>query len=185
MLLDGGPGAAVRAAATVGALSHPRSRLEVLLLCREDDDATLRAARALARRPPHRVVPLPMLLPSTRGAALAYGAHLARGELIAVLEPGDVPVPALLGTAAAALVTDGPRAGAAQAPDSDRLGDKLAGRLGRARVRRSGLVVRADALQQAGSWDPAGDGDDLGRRLRARGLRVVGLDADAAIVPGG
>jgi hypothetical protein len=185
MLLGRGAGDAVRAAATIGALAHPRSCLEVLLLCRRDDEATLRAARGLARRPPHRVVPLPESLPPTRGAALAYGAHVARGELLVLLEAGDVPAAGLIAAATAGLVADGAHAGAAQAADDDGLAGRLAERLGRPRVRRSGLVVRADALRAAGYWDPQGDGGDLGRRLRARGLRIVALGADATVAPGG
>jgi hypothetical protein len=110
--LRDGVGATVQAATTLAALGHPPD--EVLLLVDARDDAAHRAATALARDATHRVIATPPQLPPGRAALLAYGHLLARGEHVAVLDPGDIPAPDLLRHASAALARH-PRATAVQA----------------------------------------------------------------------
>ncbi|HWI71972.1 MAG TPA: glycosyltransferase [Baekduia sp.] len=110
--LRDGIGATVHAATTLAALDQAPD--EVLLLVDARDDAARRAAAALARDATQRVIATPPQLPTTRAAMLAYGRHLARGEHVAVLDPGDIPAPAFLRHASAAL-TRHPRATAVQA----------------------------------------------------------------------
>jgi hypothetical protein len=201
--LGGGPGASARAAATLAALDHPGARLEVLLLCPAQDLAGVRAARELTRRRPYRLVLVPADVPASRGALLDYGLLLARGELVAVLDPGDVPAPRLLRAAGAALARGGRRTVAAQAtlvpppgrgiaaawlaaecaawhellaPGLARLGLPLP-------LSSTGLVLRRDALQEIAGWDPAGaaEGVDLGLRLHTSGFRATTVDAAVGV----
>jgi hypothetical protein len=208
--LHGGAGAAVRAAGTLATLDYPMSRLEVLLLCREGDAATERAARQLARHRPHRLVVAPAALPDTPTALLSYGLLLARGELVGVLAPGDVPDPRLLRCAVAALDAGGRGLAAAQAslappvvagllgawPAAARAAwhELLAPGLVRLKLglllSTSGVVVRRSSLEAVGGWDPAGaaEGPDLGLRLAACGLRTTALSSAIGVeeaVPAG
>jgi len=199
--MDGGPGAAVRAAGTLATLDYPFSHLEILLLCREPDASTVRAARRLARRRPHRLVLAPASLPPGHPALLSYGLLLARGELVGVLEPGDVPDPRLLRTAVAALEAGGRRVAAAQgslAPPTKpgALGAWPAGARaawhellapGVARLRLplplsdTGLVARRSSLEAVGGWDPTSTSDGPGLGLRLAGAGLVGIAIDAAV----
>jgi glycosyltransferase XagB len=204
----GGPGAAVSAAATLAALDHPRARLEVLLLCRAQDAAGIRAARELTRHRPHRLIVAPADVPPSRGALLDYGLLLARGEHVAVLDPGDVPDPHLLQAAGDALAAAGRRTVAAQAalaPSAEgglvpawqaaeraAWHDLLAPGLARLGLplplATTGLVLRRAALEEIAGWDPASaaEGVDLGVRLHKSGLRATTVDAAVGVAaPGG
>src|SRR4051812_21952119 len=208
--LGGGPGAAVRAAATLAALDHPGARLEVLLLCPAQDAAGVRAVRELARRRPHRLVVVPAAVGGTRAALLDYGLLLARGEHVAVLDPGDVPAPDLLRAGGEALARGGRRTIAAQAALAPPAGggipgawlaaecaawhDLLAPGLARLGLplplASSGLVLRRDGLEEIAGWDPgcAAEGVDLGLRLHKMGFRATTSGAAVGVagthVPG-
>jgi cellulose synthase/poly-beta-1,6-N-acetylglucosamine synthase-like glycosyltransferase len=206
--LGGGPDASARAAATLAALDHPRARLEVLLLCPAHDLAGLRAARALTGQKPVRLATIPADVPATRGAMLAYGLLLARGEHVAVLDAGDVPAPGLLVAAGAALAAGGSRRIAVQAALAPSAGGGLVGRAesaawhgllapGLARLglpvplASTGVVLRRAGLEDIGGWDPAceAEGVDLGLRLHKSGFRAgtagagVGVAAPGAPAP--
>jgi hypothetical protein len=201
--LGGGRGASVRAAATLAALDHPGARLEVLLLCPAQDLAGVRAARELIRRRPHRLIVVPAGLEATRGALLDYGALLARGELLAVLDPGDVPAPTLLRAAGETLAAGGPRTVAAQAALVPPPGRGIAGAWvaaecavwhdllapGLARLglplplAATAIVLRRAALEEIGAWDPAcsAEGVDLGLRLHKSGYRATTVDTAVGV----
>jgi hypothetical protein len=201
--LGGGPGASVRAAATLASLDHPGARLEVLLLCPAQDLAGVRAARELTRRRPHRLVVVPADVPATRGALLDYGALLARGDHLAVLDPGDVPAPTLLAAAGEALALGGRRTVAAQAALVPPAGPGLAAAWlaaecaawhdllapGLARLglplplASTGVVLRRDAFAEVAGWDPAcrAEGVDLGLRLHKSGFRATTVDAAVGV----
>ena len=201
--LGGGPGASVRAAATLASLDHPGARLEVLLLCPAQDLAGVRAARELIRRRPHRLVVVPADVPPTRGALLDYGTLMARGELLAVLDPGDVPAPTLLRTAGETLAAGGRRTIAAQAalvPPPGRgiaaawvaaecaaWHDLLAPGLARLGLplplASSAVVLRRAAIEEIGAWDPAcpAEGVDLGLRLHKSGYRATTVDTAVGV----
>jgi hypothetical protein len=201
--LGGGRGAAVRAGATLAALDHPGARLEVLLLCPAQDLAGVRAARELTHRRPHRLVLVPADVPATRGALLDYGLLLARGELVAVLDPGDVPAPSLLRGAGAALALGGRRTVAAQAalvaPPGPGIAAAWLGAMGAAwhdllapglarmglplPLASTGLVLRRDALEEIAGWDPAcaAAGVDLGLRLHKSGFRATTVDGAVGV----
>jgi hypothetical protein len=166
MALDGGVGAAVQAATTLAALDHPPERLEVILLVSGDDAPGVRAARTT----PHRV----LAGPRDRRARLDLGLLLARGEHVAVLDPGDIPAPHLLRHADAALARAGVAAARAQpahpvpapAPSRRRL---ALHRAPPTPLPRSGLVVRRAVLDALGGFA------DLAARLHAARLQVATL----------
>jgi hypothetical protein len=203
--LGGGPGAVARAEATLAALDHPGARLEVLLLVPAQDLAGVRAARELARHRPNRLVLVPGDVPPTRAAILDYGVLLARGELVAVLDAGDVPAPGLLTAGGDALAAGGRRVVAAQAALAPPPGsgiaaawlaaecaawhDLLAPGLARLGLplplASTGVVLRRSALEDIGGWDPfsAAEGVDLGLRLHKSGFRAT--TADTAVATAG
>lgn len=201
--LGGGPAASAGAAATLAALEHPRARLEVLLLCPAPDLPGVRAARELARRRRHRLVVVPADVPATRAGMLAYGLLLARGEHIAILDPGDVPAPGLLRAAGDALHGGGRRTAAAQTALAPPAGLGLVGawtaagcaawhellapglaRLGLpVPLASTGVVVRREALEEVAGWDPtcSAEGVDLGLRLHKAGFRATTVAAAVGV----
>lgn len=76
---------------SLGALDYPREKMEVLLLCEEDDGETLAAARRLSPGPPFRVVVVPRSLPRTKPKACNLGLAEARGELLVIYDAEDMP----------------------------------------------------------------------------------------------
>jgi hypothetical protein len=171
--LTGGVGATVHAATTLASLDHPADRLEVLLLVAARDASGARAAHALADGPGHRVITLPPELPADRDAALHYGLLLARGEHVAVLDPGDIPAPGLLGAADRALAA--PDVAAAQAQlDPPAPAQRGPAWHRHAPLARTGVVVRRDVAEDLGGWR------QLDRRLRRAGLRIAPLTETVA-----
>ena len=172
LALPGGVGPAVQAATTLAALDHPPQQLEVLLLVRAQDAQGARAARTTGRR----VVVAPAALPEGRTALLDLGLLLARGEHVAVLDPGDIPAPRLLGHADRALAAEGVAAVRAHQPPQQPPEPRRRGLRGRAApsppapLPATGVVVRRDVLDAVGGWR------DLALKLHAARLRVVTLD---------
>lgn len=176
--LPGGVGPAVQAATTLAALDHPRQQLEVLLLVRAHDAQGALAARTTG----HRVVVAPASLPDDRTALLDLGLLLARGEHVAVLDPGDIPAPRLLAHADAALAHEGVAAARTHPPDATPTTPTTPPAPRRRGLRRApaapppaplpttGLVARRDVLDAVGGWR------DLAAKLHAAQLRVVTLD---------
>ena len=172
--LAGGVGAAVHAATTLASLDHPAERLEVLLLVASGDVAGARAAKALAQSSGHRVIALPATLPPTRDAVLDYGLLLARGDHVAVLDPGDTPAPGLLRAADAALAAAGVAAAQAlldPAASSPRAGPAWHRHTALA---HTGVVVRREVAEDLGGWR------HLDRRLSRAGLEVASLPETVA-----
>jgi hypothetical protein len=171
--LTGGVGATVHAATTLASLDHPAERLEVLLLVAAQDAIGARAAHALADGAGHRVIALPPQLPADRDATLHYGLLLARGEHVAVLDPGDIPAPGLLSAADHALA--GPDVAAAQAQlDPPAPSQRGPAWHRHAPLARTGVVVRRDVAEDLGGWR------QLDRRLRRAGLRIAPLPETVA-----
>ncbi|WP_445148390.1 hypothetical protein [Baekduia sp. Peel2402] len=172
--LPGGVGPAVQAATTLAALDHPLQQLEVVLLVRAHDAQGARAARTTG----HRVVIAPASLPDGRLALLDLGLLLARGDHVAVLDPGDIPAPRLFHHADAALAAEGVAAARVHAPPNaaedtptpKRRGLRRAATPPPAPLPATGVVVRRDVLDAVGGWR------DLAAKLHEAQLRVVTLD---------
>ena len=87
-------------AAIVGLLTHnirrldyPASKLEVLLLCEEDDDETIAAIEASELPDNYHLIRVPEGHPRTKPRACNYGLLLARGQLCVIYDAEDRPDP--------------------------------------------------------------------------------------------
>ena len=75
------------------ALDYPRTRLDVKLLCEEDDLETVEAIRALSLPPHFHLVVVPDSLPKTKPKACNYGLQLATGTYCVIYDAEDRPDP--------------------------------------------------------------------------------------------
>lgn len=75
------------------ALDYPRTRLDVKLLCEEDDDDTVEAIRALGLPPHYHLVVVPDGQPKTKPKACNYGLQLATGTYCVIYDAEDRPDP--------------------------------------------------------------------------------------------
>ena len=74
-------------------LKWPRSRLEIKLVCEEDDFDTLSAIRAHQLRSYVEIVEVPPQGPRTKPKALRYALPLATGEFVVLYDAEDRPHP--------------------------------------------------------------------------------------------
>lgn len=72
-------------------LDWPRSRLDIKLICEEDDEETLQALRQLSLGPWYEIVAVPVRHPRTKPKALAYALPGARGDYLAIYDAEDRP----------------------------------------------------------------------------------------------
>lgn len=77
-------------------LDWPRSRLDIKLICEEDDAETLQALRQLSLGPWYEIVAVPVRHPRTKPKALAYALPGARGDYLAIYDAEDRPAPGQL-----------------------------------------------------------------------------------------
>jgi cellulose synthase/poly-beta-1,6-N-acetylglucosamine synthase-like glycosyltransferase len=75
------------------ALDYPRTRLDIKLLCEEDDVETVDAVRALGLPPHFHLVVVPDSLPKTKPKACNYGLQLATGDYCVIYDAEDRPDP--------------------------------------------------------------------------------------------
>lgn len=89
----------------VGALDRldwPKSRLDIKLVCEEDDTATIKAIQRANPGPHVEIIRVPPSLPRTKPKALTYALSGARGTFVAVYDAEDRPHPQQLREAHAA-----------------------------------------------------------------------------------
>ncbi|MGZ4445692.1 MAG: glycosyltransferase [Nocardioides sp.] len=77
----------------LNALDYPRTRLDVKLLCEEDDEETVEAIRSMALPPHFHLVVVPDSLPKTKPKACNYGLQLATGHYCVIFDAEDRPDP--------------------------------------------------------------------------------------------
>lgn len=77
----------------IDALDYPRTRLDVKLLCEEDDEETIDAVRDLALPPHFHLVVVPDSQPKTKPKACNYGLQLATGAFCVIFDAEDRPDP--------------------------------------------------------------------------------------------
>lgn len=77
----------------LGKLQWPHAKLEIKLVCEEDDHETLAALRAHHLRPFVEIVEVPAGGPRTKPKALAYALPLCSGELVTLYDAEDRPHP--------------------------------------------------------------------------------------------
>ncbi len=97
-------------------LDWPRSRLDIKLICEEDDEETIAALRALPLASEYEIVLVPVHLPRTKPKALSYALPGARGTFITVYDAEDRPHPGQLREAHAAFMAAPRRVICLQAP---------------------------------------------------------------------
>ena len=77
----------------INALDYPRTRLDVKLLCEEDDDETINKIKELALPPHFHLVVVPDSQPKTKPKACNYGLQLATGTFTVIFDAEDRPDP--------------------------------------------------------------------------------------------
>ena len=74
-------------------LDYPRTRLDVKLLCEEDDTDTIAMIRSLNLPPHFHLVVVPDALPKTKPKACNFGLQLATGDFCVIFDAEDRPEP--------------------------------------------------------------------------------------------
>lgn len=77
----------------INELDYPRTRLDVKLLCEEDDVDTIETIRSLDLPPHFHLVVVPDALPKTKPKACNYGLQLATGSFCVIFDAEDRPEP--------------------------------------------------------------------------------------------
>ncbi|QWF23056.1 glycosyltransferase [Nocardioides sp. LMS-CY] len=77
----------------INELDYPRTRLDVKLLCEEDDVDTIETIRSLNLPPHFHLVVVPDALPKTKPKACNYGLQLATGSFCVIFDAEDRPEP--------------------------------------------------------------------------------------------
>jgi len=181
--------------AALDRLVWPREKLEVRLVCEEDDAATLAAIRARPLPPHMEIVEVPPGEPRTKPKALAYALPMTGGEFVTLYDAEDRPDPMQLVEAWQRFRAGGPGLGVLQAPLE--ISNSHAGIIARMFafeyaglfrgmlpwLSRRRLVLplggtsnhfRRTALEEVGGWDPFNvtEDADLGMRLARFGYRA-------------
>ncbi len=172
----------------LSALDWPAGRLEVKLVCEEDDTNTIAAIRAAHPPAFFEIIAVPPAMPRTKPKALNYALPTTSGEFVALYDAEDRPDPLQLREAWARFRRDGADLACLQAPlviANDRasaLSRMFAmeyaalfrGLLPYLSARSAFLPLggtsnhfRRAALDDAGAWDPFNvtEDADLGLRL--------------------
>lgn len=97
-------------------LDWPRSRLDIKLICEEDDAATIAALKALPLAREYEIVLVPVHMPRTKPKALTYALPGVRGRYVTVYDAEDRPHPGQLREAHAAFAAALPHVICLQAP---------------------------------------------------------------------
>jgi cellulose synthase/poly-beta-1,6-N-acetylglucosamine synthase-like glycosyltransferase len=175
-------------------LDWPKSRLDIKIVCEDDDAETLQALQALDPGPAIEIVRVPGGGPRTKPKALCYALAGARGDYLAVYDAEDRPHPGQLREAYSVFRSEPGELACLQAPLVVANGGETwlaslfaieyAG-LFRALLpylSRRGLPLplggtsnhfRTAALIECGAWDPYNvtEDADLGLRLHRMGYR--------------
>ena len=176
-------------------IDWPGSKLEIKLVCEEDDVTTLAALDTQALPPNMEVVRVPVFGPRTKPKALAYALPLTGGEFVALYDAEDQPHPGQLLSAWRKFDASPPDVACVQAPlEVADLGGGLISRMfafeyaglfrgllpwlsaNRTLLPLGGTSnhFRRSALEEVGGWDPYNvtEDADLGVRLARFGYRT-------------
>ncbi|WP_245292859.1 glycosyltransferase family 2 protein [Pararhizobium arenae] len=180
--------------AALDRLDWPRSRLDIKLICEDDDEGTIRLLETLKLPAEYEIIRVPVRNPRTKPKALTYALNGARGSLLTVYDAEDRPSPGQLKQAHAAFCRMSSRTVCLQAPLSITNGEQswlsglfsleyaalFRGLLPMLSAARLPLPLggtsnhfRTAALKQVGGWDPYNvtEDADLGMRLYRMGYR--------------
>ncbi len=82
-----------RLVAGIGGLDYPKTKLDVRLLCEEDDDETMSVIRELNLPPHFKLIVVPDAQPKTKPKACNYGLLQADGKYVVIFDAEDRPDP--------------------------------------------------------------------------------------------
>lgn len=176
-------------------LDWPASKLEIILICEEDDTDTLDAITGALHKSNISVLTVPASRPRTKPKALAYALPVVTGEFVAVYDAEDVPHPKQLIEAWQKFTNAGPELACVQAPLLIANGSRnfltrmfafeyaalFRGLLPALADRRLLLPLggtsnhfRTSTLRKVGAWDPFNvtEDADLAIRLFRHGYRI-------------
>ncbi|WP_269931066.1 glycosyltransferase family 2 protein [Aminobacter sp. HY435] len=182
----------------LGRLQWPHSKLEIKLVCEQDDTSTIAAITALQLRANVELVLVPPSLPRTKPKALAYALPLTRGDLVVLYDAEDRPDPTQLAEAWQRFRASGKDLACLQAPleIANRGSGMIANMFGfeyaalfrgllpwlasnRLLLPLGGTSnhFRREVLEEVGGWDPFNvtEDADLGLRLARNGYRCETL----------
>ena len=189
-----------RLVSDINALDYPRTRLDVKLLCEEDDVETIESIRRLSLPPHFHLVVVPDTQPKTKPKACNYGLQLATGDYCVIFDAEDRPDPDQLKKALVAFDAAPDDVVCIQAKlnhfnsDQNVLTSWFAGEysmhfelilpaMGAAEspipLGGTSNHFRTRTLRELGAWDPFNvtEDADLGMRLHREGYRTALIDS--------
>ncbi len=181
-------------------IDWPASKIEIKLVCEEDDAPTLDAIAAVSLPPNFEVVRVPVSTPRTKPKALSYCLPLTRGAFVVIFDAEDHPHPQQLLQAWQKFSRSSPDLACVQAPleivhgaggffarmFAFEYAGLFRGLLPWLSANRMLLPLggtsnhfRRDILDEIGGWDPYNvtEDADLGVRLARFGYRTETIDA--------
>jgi cellulose synthase/poly-beta-1,6-N-acetylglucosamine synthase-like glycosyltransferase len=181
-------------------LDYPKTQLDVLLLCEEDDDDTVPAIEAMDLPPHFRLIVVPDAQPKTKPKACNYGLLLARGDVTVIFDAEDRPDPDQLKKVIIAFSKSDPQVTCVQAklnyynPDQNLLTRWFTTEYSMwfelllpgldadgAPIPLGGTSNHfiTERLRELGAWDPYNvtEDADLGIRLHKAGFRTAMVDS--------
>ncbi len=193
-------GIVARLVRDINALDYPRTRLDVKLLCEEDDVETIETIRRLSLPPHFHLVVVPDTQPKTKPKACNYGLQLATGDYCVIFDAEDRPDPDQLKKALVAFDAAPDDVVCIQAKlnhfnqDQNVLTSWFAGEysmhfelilpaMGAAEspipLGGTSNHFRTRTLRELGAWDPFNvtEDADLGMRLHREGYRTAMIDS--------
>ena len=175
-------------------IDWPQERLDIKLICEEDDPETIFAIRRANLPPSFELIVVPPASPRTKPKALNYALPLCRGEYLVLYDAEDRPSPGQLREAYETFANSDPSLACLQAPLRIHNGDQtwlsrmfaieyltlfngILPVLAKWRVPiplgGTSNHFRTDVLKAVGAWDPFNvtEDADLGVRLCREGYR--------------
>lgn len=184
----------------INALDYPRTRLDVKLLCEEDDEETIDKIRDLDLPPHFHLVVVPDSQPKTKPKACNYGLMLSTGHYCVIFDAEDRPDPDQLKKAVIAFDEVNPNVVCVQAKLNHFNQDQnlLTAWFANEYSMHFELILPAmgasespiplggtsnhfitSKLRELGAWDPFNvtEDADLGIRLHREGYRTAMIDS--------
>ncbi|HEY2716384.1 MAG TPA: glycosyltransferase [Solirubrobacterales bacterium] len=185
---------------SIESLDYPRRKLDVRLLCEEDDAETIDAIEALSLPPHFETIIVPESDPQTKPKACNYGLVGAKGKYVVIYDAEDRPEPDQLKKAVAIFERADESVACVQAklnffnqdtnlltrwfsleystlfdlilPGLDARNDPIP-------LGGTSNHIRLDVLVNVGGWDPYNvtEDADLGIRLHKTGYRTIMMDS--------
>jgi cellulose synthase/poly-beta-1,6-N-acetylglucosamine synthase-like glycosyltransferase len=184
----------------IGGLDYPQAKLDVRLLCEEDDDETIDAVMAMDLPGQFTVVVVPDAQPKTKPKACNYGLIQSKGEYLVIFDAEDRPEPDQLKKVVIAYGNAHPDVVCIQAKLNyfnaeqnlltrwfcteysmwfDLLLPGLDHQNAPIPLGGTSCHFKTDALHELGAWDPFNvtEDADLGIRLFKMGMRTAMIDS--------